>query len=445
MTDSAMKASSKAGNFARALCGGSVVLAAAFCAVTPVTAQVTEPAVVETQKQWTIAQLQQQTLKTGPLVAALAPQVEAAFGRQIAARAYPNPSIEFLSGNNKPRITGPQTGNTSEVMLSQPLEWPDARNARIQSASQSLDVAKFSAQQSVNDVLSDVRLRALEWLIRQEEIRFLQDAVDLLNQIRERVTVKVNTGEAAKYELIKADAEVLSALARLDAARAQSEATRMRLSQLVGITLDNEFSVKEPRRSVPDLQAAELTLQRLESTNPEIMQRASELNAAQFKLDEQRALRKPAVEVRAKQSQDAELRNQQLGLMLNIPLFDQRQGLVREAQANVTLARARLDGRRYEIKLQSSAAYAALLAATRRVQALEGGVLKQAEAAVSVSQAAYKFGERGILDTLDAQRVLRSVRSDITQARLEAFSAAVELDRLSGAYLSLVPEQNLSE
>ena len=390
-------------------------------------------------------QLQQQTLRTGPLVNALVPQVEAAFGRQLAARAYPNPSLEYLSGNDKPRVAGPLTGKTSEWLISQPLEWPDARSARIQSATQQLDVVKYSAKQAVNDVLSDVRLRSLEWLIRQEEIRFLQDAVDLLSQIRERVTIKVNSGEAAKYELIKADAEVLSASARLDASRAQLEATRMRLSQLVGIPLDSDFSVKEPRRSVPDLQVVEKTLQQLESTNPEIMQRTSELSASQYKLDEQKALRKPAVELKAKQSQDSEIRNQQLGLMLNIPLFDQRQGLVREAQANVNLAKARLDGRRYEIKQQSSAAYAALLAATRRVQALEGGVLKQAEAAVAVSQAAYKFGERGILDTLDAQRVLRSVRSDITQARLEAFSAAVELDRLSGAYLTLVPEQNFSE
>ena len=56
--------------------------------------------------------------------------------------------------------------------------------------------------------------------------------------------------------------------------------------------------------------------------------------------------------------------------------------------------------------------------------------------------AAYRFGERGILDVLDAQRVLRSVRADLLQARFQLQVARITLLQLSGRYAS---DSNLSQ
>ena len=71
-----------------------------------------------------------------------------------------------------------------------------------------------------------------------------------------------------------------------------------------------------------------------------------------------------------------------------------------------------------------------------RVEALSQGVLKEAEAALRVAEAAYRFGERGILDVLDAQRVLRTVRADLLQARYQQQAARITLEQLSGRYAS---------
>jgi cobalt-zinc-cadmium efflux system outer membrane protein len=60
--------------------------------------------------------------------------------------------------------------------------------------------------------------------------------------------------------------------------------------------------------------------------------------------------------------------------------------------------------------------------------------LPEAEAALRVAQAAYRFGERGILDVLDAQRLLRTVRADLIDARFRLQAAAVELEFLAGRY-----------
>jgi aerobic C4-dicarboxylate transport protein len=67
-----------------------------------------------------------------------------------------------------------------------------------------------------------------------------------------------------------------------------------------------------------------------------------------------------------------------------------------------------------------------------RIEALSQGSVREAEAALRVAQAAYRFGERGILDVLDAQRVLRSVRADLIQARFQLQEARILLEQLIG-------------
>jgi cobalt-zinc-cadmium efflux system outer membrane protein len=70
------------------------------------------------------------------------------------------------------------------------------------------------------------------------------------------------------------------------------------------------------------------------------------------------------------------------------------------------------------------------------VEALGRGAIPEAEAALRVAEAAYRFGERGILEVLDAQRVLRSVRADLIQARFELQAARITLDKLAARYIA---------
>jgi cobalt-zinc-cadmium efflux system outer membrane protein len=53
---------------------------------------------------------------------------------------------------------------------------------------------------------------------------------------------------------------------------------------------------------------------------------------------------------------------------------------------------------------------------------------------LTVAQAAYRFGERGLIDVLDTQRVLRGILADSLQARFDLQAAAAEIDRLRAYY-----------
>ncbi|HRB22017.1 MAG TPA: TolC family protein, partial [Nitrosomonas sp.] len=53
---------------------------------------------------------------------------------------------------------------------------------------------------------------------------------------------------------------------------------------------------------------------------------------------------------------------------------------------------------------------------------------------VKVAEAAYKFGERGLIEFLDTQRILRGILADSLLARFDLQSAAAEIDRLRAHY-----------
>lgn len=117
-----------------------------------------------------------------------------------------------------------------------------------------------------------------------------------------------------------------------------------------------------------------------------------------------------------------------------MPLFYQRRGEIDTAIHDSSRIRQTLEFRRYEIGQLFESAWQALQIAQRRVDSFEGGLIKEAENAVRVAEAAYKFGERGLIEFLDTQRILRGILADSLLARFDLQSAAAEIDRLRAHY-----------
>ena len=65
----------------------------------------------------------------------------------------------------------------------------------------------------------------------------------------------------------------------------------------------------------------------------------------------------------------------------------------------------------------------------------EQGLLREAEEALRAAEVAYQLGERGILEVLDAQRLLRTVRLNFLNAQFDRQAALVDLDELRGVEL----------
>jgi cobalt-zinc-cadmium efflux system outer membrane protein len=248
--------------------------------------------------------------------------------------------------------------------------------------------------------------------------------------VRSRIARRVETGDAARFELIKADAEMLNAQKVAQAAGFRVEQARAQLRQTVGGALPEEFSLAGSLRDVPALPPLDGVRRDLAENSPDLARARAETVRAERQLELERSLRGPNLALKADMDQDPDVRSSRVGVVVSIPLWDRRRGPVGEAAAQLSRARNELAAQEFALGKSLEVAYQQYEIAQTQVTALESGIVRQAEAALKVAEAAYRFGERGFLEVIDAQRVFRAARSELIAARYELATAWTEIQRL---------------
>lgn len=391
-------------------------------------------------QEFDTAALEALVLRFNPLLTATAQSVDAARASVTSAGALLNPRVDWTRGPWQQLGAGP--ASSQSWTLTQPIENPQLRRARVDSAQAGQKSAEQQLAAVRNDLLAQLRMRIFEAMLHQGEAEAAAESLTLLEQVQQRVRVRVSSGEAARYELIKADSEVINARERQQNAMLRADKTLLEINRLTAGQLPARWKLKPPTAAE---RAMTLSLEQLQAaaleSNPEILALKHELDRAQSRLAAVRASVLPSVDLRYSQTTDPQVRQSQWGVGVQIPLLDQRSGPIAEAVAELERARTRYEGRQAEMAQQVLLAWRSLEMSRLRVDALSQGVVREAESALRVAEAAYRFGERGILDVLDAQRVLRSVRADLLQARYQLQVARITLMQLSAQYAS---EPNLS-
>lgn len=409
-----------------------------FLAISPL------PALGQSKAKLTIEEIQRIGLEANGLVQAARSQVNMAKAGVVAASAFLNPEVTVTAGPDSNRYPLTVTGPTSmqrSLTVNQPIENPFMRSARIDASEAGVDASRASLDQVRADLAAQLRVRAYELMLRLEQATIEQSIYELLENLRNRIAVNVERGEIARFELIRAETELQSAANRAQAAHLTAQRARVMLLQLTAgaIPIDFEISgsLKDPVLLPP---LAELREQ-VPKVNPEVVRLEAEQERANHRISQEKASVLPQINVLYTNYQDAQFTSNIAGASVRIPIWYRRRGEIDTAIYDSARIRETLEFRRYEIGQLFEAAWQALQIAQRRVDLFEGGLIKEAENVVQVAQTAYRFGERGLIEFLDSQRILRGILSDSMQARFELQTAAAEIDRLRAHYpKELVPE-----
>jgi outer membrane protein, heavy metal efflux system len=280
------------------------------------------------------------------------------------------------------------------------------------------------------EVQAEVKQAFYEILRRQTEAGIAAHNQALLAQIQERVKLRVETGEAPRYELIKAEAELLNAVKNRERAEMRINEAESILRGLIGSGLPLDFDVEG---ALPELAALppieKLRLIALE-VHPIIAFNQALLQQAEAQLQLERNLRYPQPTLRAEFERDPDLDQWRLGISLPLPLWNRRQGPIAEAIAELGRREATAEQQRLVLIRELENAYTYYQIAVRQEEAFETGLLREAEAALKVAETAYRQGARGILDYLDAQRTFQAVRQDYINTLFDKQAAYIEIERL---------------
>nr|MCU0228944.1 TolC family protein [Bryobacterales bacterium] len=172
---------------------------------------------------------------------------------------------------------------------------------------------------------------------------------------------------------------------------------------------------------------------------PGLKRTEAQIRQADSLIQLQMAMRKPQPSVRMEWEHQPDLGFVRLGVSIPLPVWNRREGPIAQAIAARTEAAANAEAVRLQLLAQLDRAFALYEIAGQQIASLEEGSLREAEAALQAAEAALRYGERGILEVLDAQRILRSVRVDYLNAQYDQRSALIEIEQLRAVELEVQP------
>ncbi|NSX13171.1 TolC family protein [Cupriavidus taiwanensis] len=379
---------------------------------------------------YSLPQLLDLAQSTNKGVAAAEANVDAASAAISSARAYPNPQVEVMYGRMSGKQPGVASGNAPSYAVVQKFDYPHQRSLREAMATRGLESSQALRQGFRADLAARVKTAYYDVLRRESELHAAEEDLAMMRQIHSRARLRVEVGEAPRYELIKAETELLASQKSQQTAELRVNQAKAALRQQVGGAMAGQFSLAGTLGQSPDMPPLQALRDTMIAGNAELVQRRMELERAQLGVDYQKSLRWPEVALRASTDRQPDNNVSQIGLILTIPLWDRRSGPVGEATAQATQARSALEMREFELTQELEAAYRQYEINQAQVMALESGIVREAESALGVAEAAYRFGERGILDYLDAQRVLRGARNELIAAQYDLQLAAIQIEKL---------------
>jgi outer membrane protein, heavy metal efflux system len=368
-----------------------------------------------------------------PALRGAASAVEVARAAVDTARTIPNPQIEVMNGTRNPRLASTPVGADARlktVSLTQDLDMPWHRFPRVDGATAGYNAAQANERAFKADILAQLRLRYYDLVRRVAENRAVKEDVFLMEGIHKRIALQVETGEKAKFELVKANAELLNAQKMHESSVLRVRQARGALRALVGIQLPENFEVQEQAHVfAPPPPLSEVRTEVM-ANNPELQRTRAERQQFDRKLSEEKALRFPKFSLRADQDLDPDWRSRRVGVAMSLPLWDWRGGPVGEAAAKLSQSTYELAYQELSLVQSLEAAYQQYDIANAQTVALEGGIVRHAADALRIAELAYKAGEKSFLEVMDAQRVYRAARNELISAQFELASAWAEIERV---------------
>ena len=378
----------------------------------------------------------QLALERNPLMAEAQGVIDQSEGQQIAAGAYPNPSIYGQGGRGA--LRDPSLGvdlTEYAVTVGQPLEWPGKRTARQRAADAGFAGAGAAFSEKRLNLMAEVRIAFDELLFAQRQAELAQQNLGIVEDVKRIVNTRVRLGEAPQFEAIKAQVEVLKANQVVTRARNTVRATRVALDTLTAGALGRTYAIKGDFRRVPgELQLEGLVASMLQ-THPSLNRLARQVERADYTVDYERQARVPNVTVGGGYWREIGREAVTANLTVPVPVWYQQKGEIASALGIRRQQEAELLRVRNELLRAVNLHYQDAQTTAELIRVFEEGLLKQAEEALRIAQFSFRQGASSLLEVLDAQRVQRQILFDYTQARFDLSISLTRLERSIGGPL----------
>ena len=388
---------------------------------------------IQENMAFTLDAILQLAEQRNPSLAASLAGVEATRGEALTARAYPNPTTTVTGGRGETRGISPEFSRTEyQATFVQPLEWPFKRESRILAAEARVETARLDAASFRLFLRAEVKEAFYRVLLAQRRLDLAIQNLETVKDLHRSVDVRVKTGEAAAFELVKADVELLKAQKEVDRARSQVELARTSLNALLSNALPRTFRLSAEFSPIKTWPALDLLIEKVVEVHPTVARQRREVERWQHQLSFEKQARVPDVGVGGLYVRDVDKEAFVAVLSVPLPLWDRRRGQIATAMAEGRRAEAELSRFRTELTKVIAREYRNYQIAADQIKVFETGLLKQAAEALRIAQISYRQGASDLLSLLDAQRVQLTTLQEYYIALYDLSAAQAQLERVTG-------------
>jgi protease secretion system outer membrane protein len=335
------------------------------------------------------------------------------------------------------------TSRNETLTVRQPLFRP-VLTAQLRQARAVVANAEAVLEQEEQRLLMRLAQAYLESLQAEEQLRLVGVQKAAVAGQLEAARKGFAAGSGTRTDIDEAQARLDLNTAQELEARQNVEFTQRQLALMVGQPVAGVAPVAVDRLPLTPPQPPQLEdwLARAELASPELRAVVAQAEAAREEVQKARAGHYPTLDALAQNSRsdsenptrvDSRYRQKQIGLQLNVPIYQggQVQSQVRQALAEVERIESVLEGTRLDLSSRVHREFRGVTEGIARIQALEQAVRSAEQLALS-SRRSQQAGSRTVLDILNAEQQLGTARRDLAQARLGYVLAFVRLRTLAG-------------
>jgi cobalt-zinc-cadmium efflux system outer membrane protein len=324
----------------------------------------------------------------------------------ITAGARPNPSISAT-----PEYTvNPASGMTpwiATIQLDMPIETAGKRRHRITRAEQLSEALFLELASSAWKVRSEVRSSLIDWTSAQRAVELLQHQQEFQSNVVAALEKRLAAGAVANTDVTLARLALSKTLVSAGEAKARSAEARVRLAQALGLPLSAlegvgvRFDLAATLAGAERFTSAEMRKEALHG-RADVLAGLAEYAASEAALRLEIARQYPDVHLSPGYQYDQGENKWALGLSVELPVLNQNQGPIAEANAHRAEAAARFTALQARIIGELDAAVSAFSAAREQLANTATFIANQAAQYRAVEQQV-RAGEADPLDATYAE------------------------------------------
>jgi cobalt-zinc-cadmium efflux system outer membrane protein len=377
----------------------------------------------------TLDQAVNAALAENPELRAARQRIEAATGRSIQNRLWPNPELELTSEDFPPRGGGFSSAQNL-IGMSQTVPFPGKKALDRRIGAQEVAGAEWEYRAREIELVRDVKTAFYGALAAEKKLVVAEELVALATSLAEAARKRVEAGAAADQEQLRAEIELERATVELTAARRDLAGAQKNLATLMGRPREPLGALRGALRESIALPVLDQIREQLLARHPNV--RAALAGRAQAELELRRARLEPLPDVKfgvaGGRDEASNETLMEFRVSLPLPVFDRAQGRKREARALAEIARFDLTAAEQRLVRELDVLEARLRAANEQVEAYRTRILPKAEEASRLVRAGFEAGKFGFLDLVDTQRTVAETRLAYYDKLLELNATAAELE-----------------